>query len=262
MIISCPQCHIKYRVSDEKVKPEGTNVRCTRCGHVFVAHPEDDISASIAAENKVLEDTSQQPDVNAEQSDQSTWPGAQAKEQPKLRSTRRLWVLIVVLSLAAVALGGYLYWPDCKAWLFSESVQETNKDSMSPKANDSAHVKEIVLKNVRQYMVDNKNIGRILVIEGQAVNVSDKDKQEVALLASLFDHQGQKIGERTFGCKNTASLEQLQDLSLQELHDVLSAQGGELPDAFHIPPGQSADFMIFFDQYPDQVAEFSLKVVS
>ncbi len=260
MIISCPQCSTKYRVSDQKVKPEGTNVRCTRCGHVFVADPEDDVSAFVAATDRALDDSARQPSGDAKQPGDPSWVKEQDEKQPKRKNTKRLWILLVVFIVAAV-LGGYMYWPDYKAWLFSESVHETDKAALSQKTDASDPAEEIELQNVRQYMVDNETMGRILVIEGQAVNVSGKQTQKITLVASLFDHQGQKIGEREFTCANTASLEQLQDLPRQELLELLSTPKGGSEESSQIPPGQAVPFMTFFDQYPDQVAEFSLDVV-
>jgi hypothetical protein len=247
-------------VSDQKVKPEGTNVRCTRCGHVFVAHPEDDVSAFVGTTNRDLDASARQPDGDGQQPVDPSGANEQAEKQPKRKNTKRIWVLLVVLILAA-ALGGYVYWPDYRAWLFSESAQETDKAALSQKTDSFDPAEEIGLQNVRQYMVDNETMGRILVIEGQAVNVSGKDPQEITLLASLFDHQGQKIGEQEFRCTNTASLEQLQNLTRQELLELLSTPKGGAEETSQIPAGQAVPFMIFFDQYPDQVAEFSLDVV-
>ena len=40
MKVECPSCHTKYNLPDDKVGPEGANVRCSLCRHVFhVEHP-------------------------------------------------------------------------------------------------------------------------------------------------------------------------------------------------------------------------------
>ena len=41
MLITCPNCYTKYRISDEQIKPEGNQLRCSICTHVFTATPED-----------------------------------------------------------------------------------------------------------------------------------------------------------------------------------------------------------------------------
>ena len=39
MIIRCPECDTKFRLSDEKMKPSGIRVRCSHCNFVFRAGP-------------------------------------------------------------------------------------------------------------------------------------------------------------------------------------------------------------------------------
>ncbi len=52
MIVECSHCHTKFNLPDDKVKPEGVKIRCTRCKNVFevlppghTAPPEDSFSA-------------------------------------------------------------------------------------------------------------------------------------------------------------------------------------------------------------------------
>ncbi|MFO7801560.1 MAG: DUF3426 domain-containing protein, partial [Desulfovermiculus sp.] len=125
----------------------------------------------------------------------------------------------------------------------------------------SSLTQAIALKEVRQYMVDNQNMGRILVIEGQAENTSQTVKQRIKVQATLFDDAGDKVVEQAFLCGNTASLYQLQTLDQEELESVLSSQAGVLANNSHLAPKQKVPFMTFFSQLPQQVAEFSLKVV-
>ncbi len=40
MIVQCPNCETKYNVPEERLKPGGTRMRCSRCGNVFTAEPE------------------------------------------------------------------------------------------------------------------------------------------------------------------------------------------------------------------------------
>lgn len=39
MVIECSQCHTRFRLAEEKVKPGGTKVRCSKCKTVFTVLP-------------------------------------------------------------------------------------------------------------------------------------------------------------------------------------------------------------------------------
>jgi predicted Zn finger-like uncharacterized protein len=41
MIISCESCQARFRLADEKLKPGGTRVRCSKCQHVFTVMPPE-----------------------------------------------------------------------------------------------------------------------------------------------------------------------------------------------------------------------------
>jgi len=41
MIITCEECQARFRLADEKLKPGGTKVRCSKCRHVFTVMPPE-----------------------------------------------------------------------------------------------------------------------------------------------------------------------------------------------------------------------------
>lgn len=41
MVITCEQCQARFRLADEKLKPEGTKVRCSKCKLVFSVFPPE-----------------------------------------------------------------------------------------------------------------------------------------------------------------------------------------------------------------------------
>ncbi|WP_432821414.1 DUF3426 domain-containing protein [Trichloromonas sp.] len=40
MVIQCPECTTRFKISDDKVKPEGVKLRCAKCRHIFTVMPE------------------------------------------------------------------------------------------------------------------------------------------------------------------------------------------------------------------------------
>jgi len=39
MVVECAACHTRFKLADDKIKPGGTKVRCSRCKHVFAVLP-------------------------------------------------------------------------------------------------------------------------------------------------------------------------------------------------------------------------------
>jgi hypothetical protein len=171
-----------------------------------------------------------------------------------------VFLVLVFLALLA-ALAVYVFWPSVQTLGPSAGTQKQDRMALDHKAEESAEAENIALRDVRQYMVENEHMGRILVIDGQAENTSDQARQKVKISASLFDRDGHKIEEKVFLGGNTASVYELQTLNQDDLEAALSAPAGILANNSHIPPQQKVDFMTFFAGYPDQVAEFSLKVI-
>jgi len=50
MIIQCSECQARFKLADDKVKPEGTKVRCSKCRHIFTVHPPEPEETTISAE--------------------------------------------------------------------------------------------------------------------------------------------------------------------------------------------------------------------
>lgn len=76
MIITCENCHASYTLDDALLDPAGSRVRCTNCGHVFIAQPpptaavpEDEAphagSGEISAPRGREFETDFEPDLNA-----------------------------------------------------------------------------------------------------------------------------------------------------------------------------------------------------
>ena len=45
MVIECPECATRFRLSEDKLRPRGTKVRCSKCATIFTVHPPADAVA-------------------------------------------------------------------------------------------------------------------------------------------------------------------------------------------------------------------------
>ena len=253
MIISCPQCKTRYRLDDHLLKDQGNKVRCSRCRHVFLARPGEGSEAPSVLESDI------EAGESAASPDRSS--GTKSTARDPRRSGRKMLLLLCLLLLLLLLAGGYVYYPQLKAslpFLGGTSLPT----SLSQKQDDAlSDLSQITFTDVRQYMVDNEKIGKLLIIEGKAVNESRVPVEMVQIHSSIFNGQGEVLKSRTFYCGNTLSLFQLQVLNQQEMESALASKVGVLTNNSNLRPGQEVSFMTVFFNPPETMAEFSLKVV-
>jgi hypothetical protein len=122
-------------------------------------------------------------------------------------------------------------------------------------------IKNITLKDLRQYYVSNENAGKIFVVEGSAVNRFEVPKRGITVRVSLFDEKGKELISKKRICGNTLSYFQLQVMSRAEIESELTAESGILATNYNVEPGEGVLFMVVFFEPPDNVAEFGVKVL-
>src|SRR5689334_9915633 len=47
MIVTCPACSARYKISESKIQGRGAKITCPRCGHRFVVY-RDEASGALA----------------------------------------------------------------------------------------------------------------------------------------------------------------------------------------------------------------------
>jgi predicted Zn finger-like uncharacterized protein len=53
MVIQCSQCDTRFKVADEKLKPGGIKVRCSKCRHIFTVMPPEPEKTTSAREDEI-----------------------------------------------------------------------------------------------------------------------------------------------------------------------------------------------------------------
>ncbi|WP_035064707.1 DUF3426 domain-containing protein [Nitratidesulfovibrio termitidis] len=166
------------------------------------------------------------------------------------------WPVIAgfVAVLLAVAVGVTLrftgMWPGDKA-----------VETPPPAVNGTEQIKNIALRNYRQYYVNNEKVGQVAVIEGKVVNNFSSPRELMKIEASLYDAAGTAVVTKQQLCGVTVSLFQLQVLGEQELETALNNKIEILTNNTNVPPGGEVPFMVVFYNPPASVAEFGVKVV-
>ena len=194
-------------------------------------------------------------------------------EEPT-RSRKPLGCLIILLVLVLL-IGGAVW---LKAWrwfgfdpcTYIQNVpyvgklclEETGGDQEPPPGESPAdRVRNIVLKNVKQYYVANEKTGNLFVVEGKAVNQFSGPKERIKVEVVLYDGTGNVLASQAFLCGNVLSQFQLQVQTRPEIEDGLKSDVGILSNNTFIRPGASTPFMAVFFEPPAGVKEFLVKVV-
>lgn len=247
MLLTCPNCRTKYRIDESNLDPEGNRFKCSRCGYIFTASPQD---GEAEVENEQLIETREIDVSTGQASGENAFYSFEKK-----RNFKKLILFVVpILVLVGIGITGYLFYPELK--VLNPLMKENSAQVVQKNTSENSQVQKIALQNVRQYIVKNKKIGQILVVEGSAKNNFPKPKKNIRLRAQLFSKDGTVTREKTFLCGHTLSLFKLQILSKEKMLENFSKEGSEV-----VPSGKEAKFMSVFYNPSEKLAEFSLQVV-
>ena len=122
-------------------------------------------------------------------------------------------------------------------------------------------VRLLTVSNLRQYLVTNEKIGRLIVIEGKVINKFDEPRELIRIEASLYDAHGQAIVSKDQFAGTMVTLFQLQVLSEEELEQALKNKWDIVTNNTNVPPGGAVPFMVIFYNPPDGVTDFNITVI-
>lgn len=249
MIITCPKCNTKYRFKEELLKPEGTKLKCSKCKHIFTFYPEKEKDSKESVNEKKQAKAEEKIKLSLEE------PTIDKKSSKNIKNIIIALVVIILISGTV----GYFYPLISKKIPFLSHKKGLKQ--ISTNATKIESVKKIDLKDIKQYVVDNERIGKILVIEGRAVNRFDKPKELIKIKATLYDSKGTPLAQKTILCGNKLSLFQLQSWTKDHLEKELNSKVGVLMKNTNLQPGMGVDFMVLFYNPPENVSEYGLEVI-
>lgn len=256
MHVTCPNCSTKYNLPDEMFRP-GAKARCTVCKHMFPLAGQEPERPSRSL-NDI--DDSSIDDLLGEGGDELSFDSGKKKKGSKGKKGKM--ALILVLLVVVLGGGGAAAW-----FLLPQFMGDKGTDTPSAAGNASEetaateNIKNLALRNVRQYYQDNEKIGQLFVVEGKVVNNFTVPKELVKVEVTLFDGNNVTITSKQQYCGVSVSLFQLQVLGQQELESALNNKIEILTNNTNIAPGQEVPFMVVFYNPSENVAEFGVKVI-
>lgn len=162
--------------------------------------------------------------------------------------------VVAVVVLIAAALFVFKPWTKMNIPFLSGTKTEKPTDNADK-------VKDIALRNVRQYYIPNEKAGQVFVVEGKAVNNFATPKERIKIEITLFDEKGHVLASKQMLCGNTLSQFQLQVQSEEEINATLTSEVGILTSNTYLKTGMDTPFMAVFFKPPDAVKEFGVKVI-
>lgn len=239
-------------------KPAGKSPFDDEPAAASAAHPDhfdDDggsFSASLDAETRKTEKSGGDDDFL------NSLDGGAAPKAPAKNPKKKFIVIGAVLALLAI-LGGALFY--FKPWTKMNIPFLSSMTGKKETGENADKVKDIALRNVRQYYIPNEKAGNIFVVEGKAVNNFATPKERIKVEISLFDEKGHVLVSKQLLCGNTLSQFQLQVQSEEEINASLNSEVGILTSNTYLKTGMDTPFMAVFFKPPDQVKEFGVKVI-
>ncbi len=255
MIVTCPECLTKFNLDEDRIPEGGAKARCSRCQHLFPVQRPAPPEESFFSQGESLEEL-------------------EALEKPKepFRSRFLQWRWLVLILLLVAVIGGVAFFfgrdglgakvsPHFSALgrYFDEKVIALKKVSLSLPflkkylgINDEAQG-VISLEKVRGYYLENNNLNKVFVIEGEAINHWKESRSFIKVKGVLLDSKGKKVKEQEAYCGNTLSEKDLKEMSQGAIEKSLASQFGVSFSNVNILPNKGVPFMVvFMDLSPEK----------
>jgi predicted Zn finger-like uncharacterized protein len=239
MYISCPSCETTFSLPDELYKP-GKKARCSQCGTVFP------MSAEAA------------PDPGPAIGETAA-PVLKRLPRPQKKYMPAFMALAAAILLVMLGYGGYLMYSAVTAP--PENVAETDPASPGGSSEQEQLINQISLDEIRQFLVDNVHTGKIMVIQGLAVNKSDGRRDLIAIEARVMDANNRVLAAVRQVCGVPLTLFQLQSLTEKEIKESLDNRITILTNNSDVPPGGKVPFVVVFPNPPENMRTFEVRVI-
>ncbi len=283
MQIQCPRCRTKYNLDESLLSPEGSQVRCSHCGHEFVAKPaseaetppppasepsppppDSDLMDFLDDEDKPISGL----DLDEDQSDSGK--GSLLK--------KILIILIILIICLGLVLGGVLFLKsrglnldekylglnlyDYLTFLKpQEPVGEKGGTGGGEVPQDPGN-KRIHLAGVAGSFLELEDQRQIFIIRGKVKNSCSHPVTEIKLRGILHTKEKRNAAESIVFTGHLLSDEEVKSLSRSVIEGILTSPQSADGGVEEIGPGATVDFMIVFFDLPENLVEYTVEVAS
>ncbi len=128
--------------------------------------------------------------------------------------------------------------------------------TLASRSSAVEQVQPVRIDTIRGYFVDNRNIGRVFVIEAWIKNSSDTAQEIKAIRGVLYDKNGAKIGTQQVSPGRVIAMEDIKSMTKDDiLKQYKDSSGGD------IPPKGAVPVTVVFTDVPKGMVEYGLDIV-
>ena len=246
MIVTCPECLTKFQLDEERVPEDGARARCSRCQHVFQVQKPASPEEAFYSQGETL----------------AEFGGEEEFKEPRGRYIPWKWAILALLVII-VAGGIYLFGGKVSQEFSSLGKFLQEKSAALKKVSLSlpflknlgmgdSNEGKILVEDVKGFFLESNTLGKIFIVEGEAVNHWTESRSLIKVKGALLDSKGQKVQEKEAYCGNILSEKDLREMNKGALEKSLSSQYGTSFTNADIRPNKRVPFMIVFTDLPPE----------
>lgn len=198
----------------------------------------------------------------SEDRDRREAPLPAPKKAPRKKSPMsRVLLLLVLLLIVLGGAAGYFYLQDGGFDLNRIAQRFPFLQAYLGQPAEVAEAPQIGINITSSTYVNNRNVGQLLVIQGEAVNNYPKARSAITIKGILLDEQGRVLRQQTVFCGNPLSTEKLQTLPFSNIEEAMNNQFGDSLSNMNVAAGAKIPFTVVFRNLPEGIANINIEIV-
>lgn len=171
------------------------------------------------------------------------------------QKSSKLLIFLLLLILTVGGIYGYFYLTlgTTDVMKMIQSIQQQLLPA-APKPQG-----EIKVDSSRSFYITNSIEGPLFVIEGTASNGFTEARSEMSVAATLYKKKGEPLRRQVAYCGNLISAQDLENASMATITAQMNNPFGAALSNTNVAPRQSLQFMIVFNNLPEDLNEFSVE---
>jgi predicted Zn finger-like uncharacterized protein len=259
MIVQCTKCRARFNFPESELKGEGVWLKCGSCKNVFFLGNPDPVDEAL--KDEAIPEDEIDPGVAVRGRPSGPYKTSMEPGRRKLIPVLKgIGIAAAVLLVTGVVY--FVFFPEVGRNILREAVRYVPFSKELGLTGKEASPANTVIDfvNVKEKFVKNWIVGDIMVIQGTAVNKSNRPASLLKIKAKLLDQSGRFIAESSGYAGDILTEEELMNLTEQEITSKISFPGGSEYPNKDIAPDASIPFLVVFIKPPPKASEYIIEL--